>query len=215
MLRKNWFYIALIIIYVVFLMKDNIIGLVDNKKDITTSISNLVEEDALKENQELHGILELKEMDTKIVYSKILSRNMDEFFDQMTITKGLNDNIKKGDAVISEKGLIGIVSNSFKNYSEVSLITNANTNISVKINDAYGMLYAHDNKLYVKNIKLGSDIKVGDKITSSGLTNIKEGIYIGTVKSITKDAKELEYIMEVENAIAINHIKYVGVLTND
>ena len=154
-------------------------------------------------------------MDTKIVYSKILSRNMDEFFDQMTITKGLNDNIKKGDAVISEKGLIGIVSNSFKNYSEVSLITNANTNISVKINDAYGMLYAHDNKLYVKNIKLGSDIKVGDKITSSGLTNIKEGIYIGTVKSITKDAKELEYIMEVENAIAINHIKYVGVLTND
>ena len=57
MFRKNWFYMILMIIYLAFLLKDSLIGLIDNKKDITTRVASLVEKETKEEIEELHKIL--------------------------------------------------------------------------------------------------------------------------------------------------------------
>ena len=100
-----------------------------------------------------------------------------------------------------------------KNSSEVILLTNNKTSLSVKINNSYGILSAKDSKLYVKNIKSNQKINIGDKIYTSGLTNTPENIYIGEVKNIILDNLELEYILEVSSPVDFYNLKYVGVLS--
>ena len=150
----------------------------------------------------------------KVIYSKKISHDIYEFYDKIVISKGSNDNIKKGNIVINENGLIGIISKVNKNSSEVKLITNSDTSISVKINNSYGILKSKDNKLYVENIKLDKKINIGDKVYTSGLTSIPEGIIIGTVSKVNKDSLELEYILDINSSNNFNNIKYVGVITS-
>ena len=61
-------------------------------------------------------------------------------------------------------------------------------------------------------IKLENAIKEGDKVYTSGLTNITKDILIGTVSNITKDNLELEYIIEVTPAANFHNLNYVGVI---
>lgn len=209
-MRKNYFYIGLLLIYILFLCKDSFYGFFDNKENIENylcTINNYEEE-----YNRLLKLMDLNQEENNIIYSKILLRDIYEFYNKITILKGSNSGIKKGDAVISEYGLIGIVQKAYDNYSEVSLITNHNSNISVKINDSYGILSSIDGKLIVKNIKLNHEINVGDKVYTSGLTSLKAGLEIGTIKSVNKDSLELEYIVEVEQENNLMNIKYVGVI---
>ena len=66
--------------------------------------------------------------------------------------------------------------------------------------------------LIVKNIKTNNEIKEGEQVFTSGLTDIPEGILVGTVKSVTKSSLELEYILEITSAIDIYNLSYVGVV---
>ena len=71
---------------------------------------------------------------------KIIERNIYDFYDYIIIDKGSENDIKKDSAVISEKGLIGIVEKVYKLNSKVKLITSEDINISIKINDTYGVI---------------------------------------------------------------------------
>ena len=120
--------------------------------------------------------------------------------------------LKKGDIVINDQGLIGIISHVQENSSEVSLITNKDLNISVKVGESYGILYSKDHKLKIKNMKIAGIIKEGDEVVTSGLTSIPEGIKIGKVTNIEKDELELEYILDIEG-ISLQNLKYLGVIS--
>ncbi|MCM1053560.1 MAG: rod shape-determining protein MreC [Ruminococcus sp.] len=213
MLKKKYFYIVLIIIYLAFLMKDIFLKPISNINVLKGNYLNNKEEYYKNEYENLSKMLNIEPNSYDITYSKIITRNIYEFWNKITIAKGSNNNIKKGDIVINEDGVIGLISKVYNNYSEVLLITNNKTNISVKINDSYGILTSLDNKLIVKNIKLNSEIKKDDKIYTSGLTDIPEGLFIGTVSSINKDNLELEYIIEVIPSVNLNNLNYIGVLT--
>lgn len=210
--KKNFFYISLIIIYILYLTKDNLFALTSNLESLNNFTSDIKESYYEKEYQKLSNILKIDFSSFNIEYSKVMLQNIYDFYNKITINKGTNSNIEKGQAVINEKGLIGIINKVSNNSSEVNLITNPNTNISVKINNSYGILTTKDNKLIVKNIKTNSEIKEGEQVFTSGLTNIPEGILVGTVKSITKSSLELEYILEITSAIDIYNISYVGVV---
>lgn len=211
MIKNNWFYISLIIIYILFLTKDRFIGLINNQDLIKESICNLENNNNENSYNELLNLVNLTKENYNLVYSKVIRREMYEFFDNLIINKGYKDNIKKGDIVINEHGLVGIVSGVEENSSEVSLITNKDLNISVKVGDSYGMLYSKDHKLIVKNIKIEGIIKEGEEVVTSGLTTIPEGLKIGKVTNIKKDELELEYILDIEE-INLHSLKYLGVI---
>ena len=212
MIRKNWFYISLIIIYLIFLTKDNFIGLINNKDDIANSKCTLENNSIIKDYEKLLNFMNLTENKQELIYSKVITREIYEFYDKITITKNENDNIKKGDIVINEYGLIGTISKVNKNSCEVSLITSNDTNISVKVGESYGILYSKNHKLKIKNMKIEGSIKEGDEVYTSGLTLVPEGIKIGKVKNIKKDELELEYILDIES-ISLHNLKYLGVIS--
>lgn len=212
MIRKKWFYISLIIIYFLFLMKDSFIGLINNKDDIKNNVCNIENKNIEREYNNLLNFVNITKDKKNLIYSKIIKRDIYEFFNNITIAKGSNDNIKKGDIVINEYGLVGIISKVNKNSSEVALITNKDLNISVKVNDTYGMLYSKNNKLKIKNIKIEGIIKEGYEVVTSGLTNIPEGIKIGKITGIQKDELELEYILDIAG-INLQKLQFVGVIS--
>ena len=212
MIRKNWFYISLIIIYLIFLTKDSFIGLINNKDNIANSKCTLENNSIIEDYEKLLNFMNLNENKQELIYSKVIAREIYEFYDKITITKNENDNIKKGDIVINEYGLIGTISKVNKNSCEVSLITSNDTNISVKVGESYGILYSKDHKLKIKNMKIEGSIKEGDEVYTSGLTLVPEGIKIGKVKNIKKDELELEYILDIES-ISLHNLKYLGVIS--
>ena len=212
MIRKNWFYISLIIIYLIFLTKDSFIGLINNKDNIANSKCTLENNSIIEDYEKLLNFMNLNENKQELIYSKVIAREIYEFYDKITITKNENDNIKKGDIVISEYGLIGTISKVNKNSCEVSLITSNDTNISVKVGESYGILYSKDHKLKIKNMKIEGSIKEGDEVYTSGLTSVPEGIKIGKIKNIKKDELELEYILDIES-ISLHNLKYLGVIS--
>lgn len=211
MIKKNSFYIALIIIYLLYLTKDNLFSFVYKEDNLNKYACSIENENKEQEYQELLKLYGLKENYINITYSKVLLRDIYEFYDYITLDIGENQNVKKGDIVISEYGLVGTITNVSKNTSKVQLISNKDTNISVKINNSYGILYGENGKLYVKNIKIEGEIKEGEEVVTSGLTSIPEGIKIGNVKKISKDSLEIEYVLDIENK-SLQSIPIVGVI---
>jgi len=210
-MKKNSFYVFLLIIYILFLSKDTIIGFFNHDKIIEIAQASL-DKGVYEEYQDLLKITRLEPLNYKLIYSKILNRNMYQFYDKITIDTGSKGNVAKGDLVINEKGVIGIIETSDNNSSEVMLLTNKDINMSVKIKNAYGILTSSNNEVLIRNIKLNEEINVGDEIYTSGLTSIPADILIGTVSEVNTDSLGLEYILKVKLASDINHIRYVGVL---
>lgn len=213
MLRKNYFYIGLIVLYILFLSKDFLMGsFINNFSSLKNKSITILDNYYRLEYEKISKMLDVQVESKEIVVSRIIEQNIYYFFDKITILKGENAGLKIGDIVINEKGVVGVIAKLNKNTSEVSLLSNKDINLSVKINDSYGIIYAKDNKIMVKNIKLNKEIKEGDKIVTSGLTNVPEGLLVGNVKKILKDNLELEYVVEVEPAVDFYQLNYVGVV---
>lgn len=213
-MKKNYFYIGLLIIYILFLTKDSLFNLIGNKDNIENYLCSKDNLYYKEEYKDLAKLMNVELANNKVIYSKIIFRDIYKFYDKITISKGINDGIRVGDAVINEYGIIGVVAKTYKNYSEVNLITNNKMNISVKINDSYGILSCENDKIIVKNIKLNNEIKALDKVYTSGLTAIPEGLYIGEVESVNKDNLELEYVLDIGDFKNYINLKYVGVVTS-
>ena len=209
-LKNKVFYLTLLIIYILLLSKDSILGLIKEKKP---NLSNIKEVYYEKEYQDLAKMLDISYEDYEIKYGKVILRNIYDFYNKIDINLG-SDKIKVGDIVLNEDGLIGVVSKTYKNYSTVELLTNNEINISVKINNSYGILKATNNKIMVEDVKLNEQINIGDKIYTSGLTSIKPNILIGTVKNVLKGSLELEYEIEVEPSVNFYNINYIGVIAS-
>ncbi len=140
---------------------------------------------------------------------KIIERNIYDFYDYIIIDKGSENDIKKDSAVISEKGLIGIVEKVYKLNSKVKLITSEDINISIKINDTYGVIdnYNRDKNYYEATVTKDSNIKINDEIYTSGLGIIPSNIYIGYVTKIIKsNIKDKIYFKTKNNINELNNL---------
>ncbi len=210
-MKNKVFIISLIIIYLLFLGKDTFFKYYNDLSSLNAGLDKVKENFYKKEYEKINKILDLEAFNYDIVYSKVIFRDIYSFYDVLTISKGSKDGLKNGNIVLNENGVLGIIKKVEDNYSEVSLLTNPDVNISVKINDNYGMLEGKDKKVIVKNIK-DEGIIEGAMVVTSGLTDIPEGLEIGKVKNIKKDNLDLEYILEIEPSINIKHLNYVGVV---
>ena len=179
---------------------------------LSTTLNNTKASYYETEYNALTKTLNLNNLGYNIVYSKVIFQDIYDFYNKITILKGTSDNLKKGDIVLNEDGVIGVISTPYNSYSEVSLLTNPNINLSVKINNSYGILKSSDNKIIIENVLVNNPLKEGDKVYTSGLTDIKGGLLIGTIKKIEVDDLGLEYKIEVNPSASLYNLNYLGVL---
>ena len=212
MIKKNAYIIILLILYLLFLCQDHLLGFLDNTDNLMSSMYDEKLTYYQNEYEEMQKLLNIEVLDYQAIYSKVILRDIYAFYDEITIGKGSYDGVSKGDLVVNEKGVIGLVKSVNNHTSIVELLTNSNIELSVKINQSYGILTSVDNEIIVKNVKLDDEIKVGDFVTTSGLTSVPGEILVGKVSEIKTDTLGLEYILEVDAVAYLQDISYVAVL---
>ncbi len=206
----------LLLFFLILLFKDSIYGLlikVDNLNNLDARIIDIKKSYYEEEyNKLLSSINLVVDNNYNYTYSKILYRDIYEYFDEITILKGSEDGIKLNSAVINEYGLIGTIVKVNKNSSVVSLITNKDSQISIKVNNTYGILKYQDNKLTIKSINNYEDIEIGDEVITSGIGKLPQGITIGKVTKVLINDLGIEKTVIVETDVNFNNIDYVAIL---
>lgn len=217
MIKKYKDYILLLIIFLLFIFSGSINRfLIAINPNLDTKNIELNYDKYLKD--ELDNIKKINNIefnnDLNLQVSRVKYRNVYEYSDTLTIYKGFKNNVFVNDVVLNNDGLIGIVTKTYDYYSIVTLITNESSNISVKINDAIGILKVIDNTLVVTNINNYEKVNVDDEIYTSGLGNLPDNIYIGKVKSINLNNTEIEKVVEVNVNDRLEKLDYVFIRSN-
>ncbi len=215
MIKKYKDYIILLIVFLLIIFGSNINAFLRsfdnnlNSNNINNNYCTSLENDY----NELLKINDFKiTSELNLVVSKVMLRDIYEFSDTLTIYKGTNAGIKEGNAVITDKGLIGVVSKVNKESSVVELITNKSSNISVRIGSSYGILNMQDNSLIVSDLSMYDDVFIGEEVYTSGIGNLPGDIYIGNVIDIKANNTEIEKILEVSPVVDLSMINYVMVV---
>lgn len=171
----------------------------------------------LKETLELNNTLNENEKINAI----IINRSLDFWNNNITLNKGLKDNVDVGDAVVVRSGLIGKII-SVSNYNSVAqlLTSESNNKISVKVESddgyAYGLLtnYDEDNNIYtLEGISEMVKINIDSLVTTTGIgDSFPSGITIGKVKNITTDSYDLAKLIEITPSVNFDSLSVVTIL---
>lgn len=155
-------------------------------------------------------------------YAKVVYRDVSTWSNQITLNKGSNDGIKKDMAVISDKGLIGKVSQVNGNTCIVKLLTserndvNAAIKIELENGTTDGILNSYDvNKgtYQVQIFDANADIKRNMKVITSGSGGVfPSGIIVGKVKEIEELYNAKGKMVVVEPSVDFNDFEYVAIL---
>lgn len=202
-LKRNYLFL---IVFLLIILKEPIYRLFYLEKNIYNPTRCSFLEDDYNKLLEFNNIDYIYESD--YYNSVVLYKDIYNYLNEITIRGGTSEGLTK-EPVIYDNTLVGVIKSNTKNTSVVQLVTNEDFRVSVKINDSIGVL---NGDLEVKNIDNYSDIKVGDRVYTSGLGNIKENIYIGEVKTIELDKKKIEKIVTIKYDLKIKDIDYVQVL---
>ena len=144
--------------------------------------------------------------EAKFVTARIIAEEGDAFSHSMIAYTG-DENVKKGQIALSDKGVVGRVDKVGKRYVKIILITDINSKIPVMVEKSRvrGIL-SGDNSTMPKLIfiPLDATVNVGDRIVTSGVAGVfPAGLPIGKVVKVSKgeivvkpfsSLEQLEYI---------------------
>ena len=158
--------------------------------------------------------------DYDIIYASVINRNLNYFYDSLTINKGSNDKIEVNQAVTYQNYLIGKVTNVSNSTSTIRLITNNQTNnkISVKIKYKdtylYGLLNKYIDGYYIlEGVDGANNIEPNTLVLTTGLSDIfPANLIVGKVEYIKKDNFDLSNIIYVKPIINMDDLNYISIL---
>lgn len=161
---------------------------------LQTKVHNLEKENAaLQELSDNESSL----LEYNPVHATVIARNPDQWEEKIILNKGSKHGVEKNMAVMTARGLIGKIILVTPYTSEVELLYTNNSNYRVSAlvqgekGDVYGLIEGFDaerNELILKRIDSSKQIKVGEKVVSSGLGGIfPKGIPIGEITEVTTD----------------------------
>jgi|SRR5574344_825973 rod shape-determining protein MreC len=146
------------------------------------------------ENKSLLKFLDInRKIDNKTETCRVIGRTVDDWYSAIIINKGLKNGINKKNIVVSVSNndsliLIGQVIEVYDNYSKVLLITDMDSNIISVISreNIFGIVNGtNSDELEMNIIGKVNDIKVGEKVFTSGLGGIfQAGLYIGEISKV-------------------------------
>ena len=187
--------------------------------------SKLVEYERIKmENEQLKNYLEITERNSDFSFEPalVIARDNSDRFYSFTIDKGRSDGVAVDDPVITESGLVGIVSEVGITHSKVLTILDATVNIGVadartrEIGVSGGDIsLAGEGLLRVDYLPRDCKAKEGDIISTTGVGGIyPRDIVVGIIKELLPDSKGLSLYAVTEPPVDIRDVENVLVITS-
>jgi len=149
----------------------------------------------------------------------LIARSPNNWYECITIDRGLRQGVQNGMPVISPGGLVGCVGSVSENSAQVNLITDREMAVGAiiqKTRETNGIVegLGDSNELRMINIPYYSKISEGDRIISSGLSaTYPPGINIGTVTEVTREPNGLLQVAMIKPAVDFNKLEEVFVIT--
>mgnify|MGYP004615001765 CR=1 FL=1 len=196
-------YLSFIVLFLIIILKEpimqninNLMYIRNNNLEIKT-LKNQNEE-LEKEYQELLTFKNNIKLDNNFTITNTLKTNYD--FNKLNINGKYNLN----DEVVNENGLIGIITKTNHNFSEMTYLYN--TNLTIKIDNITGKIMSKDqnNNLIIGELSNHNNININDNVYSLYNT------YIGKVIKINYEVLDTTILVETPNPRNINYVAVIS-----
>ncbi|RPH03418.1 MAG: rod shape-determining protein MreC [bacterium TMED46] len=188
-------------------------------REKTLSLSLQVESmlNLQKENDELLGMLDFKRQ-TKLLIkpARVVNKGLHPNLLSIIIDGGKIDGIKKNQAVLTPKGIIGKTIETGEKASIVQLITDSNYRVSVRVlpSGATGILQIlKGNTAQIREVQKNVNISIGDKVVTSGFSDIyPAGLPVGIVEGVYEERGSFQKVVNVSLPNDMSAFQYVFVI---
>ena len=164
------------------------------------------------ENKLLMDLLNFATLpDIQYVSAKIVAEESDAFAQAIVAYVG-KSNVKKGDVVLSDKGVVGRIDTVKSSYAKIITLADINSKIPVMVekNRIRGILSGNNTPFpKLTFVPLDAKINVGDKIVTSGVSGVfPAGLPVGVVLSVAKNEIKVKPFALLEKLEYIKIVKY-------
>ena len=154
----------------------------------------------------------------KYVTADVVGRDESRFLRYVLLNKGARDGINRDMPVVTDKGLVGLVTETTINASKVVLITDLSSAVNVRLQNsrAEGIVIGQQSgELRLNYISVEVDMKQGERVVTSGLGGqFPQGLLIGAVASVRKRTFDVFQEADVKSAVDFNRLETVLVIIN-
>jgi len=146
-----------------------------------------------EQNQRLQELLDVqRSLGIGVQLAKIIDVDTDPFRHRVMLNVGANQGVSVGQAVIDARGVMGQVVDTLPNTSTVMLITDPTHALPVTIERTGLRTIARGggelDRLELPHIPVSADVKVGDRLISSGLGgHFPAGFPVGEIREVKPD----------------------------
>ena len=209
---------------------ENSAGYFISKKNLNEEIQRLTKENQLlqldaarmeemrQENENLrHLVSALAATTDHVVTTEVIGRPADPFSRRIQIAAGALDGVQDGMPVIGPFGVLGQVSRTVSHQSEVTLISDHKSRISV-INNRTGQIFllagtGDSGLLTVAFAQPSADLQPGDELVTSGLDHLyPKAVLTAIVKSSTYVPGEAYRRVEATAAADLTDVQFATVV---
>ncbi|MDR0811315.1 MAG: rod shape-determining protein MreC [Paludibacter sp.] len=158
------------------------------------------------------------EMEYKLISAKVINNSTNKLQNYITINKGRRDNIRADMGVISDEGVVGIVSAVSDKFAVIIPVLNDKLTISSKFvkNSYSGPLTwtGYDYRFAtLGDIARHVEFTRGDTLVTSGYTSsFPEGIPVGTIDDFKIAESDSYYTIKVRLAVNFRTLSHVKVI---
>jgi rod shape-determining protein MreC len=161
---------------------------------------------------------------TDPVTARVVGRSPTVWYSTVTIDKGSGDGVRVDDPVVAALGLAGKVTQTTPNNSQVTLITDADSAVTARVNPsgATGVVepdVGNPRDLQLDFLERGADIAEGQMVVTAGFSTgdlgsiFPPGIPIGEVTKATVEEKQAYQRVHLEPFADLRDMSFVKVLT--
>lgn len=164
----------------------------------------------------LDGIL----TDYQVVMAQVVNSTLHKATNLITINKGSADGIEPEMAVVSSRGVVGVVYLTSAHYSIVMPLLNVNCRISCRLkqSDYFGTLEwkrGDSRSTYAVGVPRHAKVKSGDIVETNGYSDIfPPGVPIGKVSNIGDSEDGMSYSLKVNIFTNFETLRDVSIITN-
>jgi rod shape-determining protein MreC len=187
---------------------------------------NLRAQALLDENEQLTGLLQLRNaLAFETAPAEVIARESSEARRSVTISKGTDDGIEKGDVVIAEGGaLVGRVSEAGPTFAIVTLISDRTSTVigTTETSHADGEVIGQlGGALIMQNIDSTDTVQPGEQVLTPGIevaggirSSYPKGLLIGEVTDVRRDANSVVQTAYLQPLVDLEKVAYVLVVLN-
>ena len=172
----------------------------------------------LNENNKLRALLDTNaRIEARKVVAEIMAVASHPYSHNVLIDKGLSDDVFQSQPVIDELGVVGQVISAGNNTARVILLTDQTHAIPIRNlrNDIRGIVSGTGviNRMVLNNIPHDTDIKVGDRLITSGLGGVfPDGYPVAKVTEVKVDLSQPFLKITAVPIAQVNRLRHVLLL---